>query len=779
MLLIFAARSSTMTSSSADQDDVYEYSDSSDEHEPTSMAQLAHKLAPVSPQPPAPAAPLQSGVLRVRVPTGDSGAKFAERRVLLRGEPAPALVLDAGDSASERVYGLKRGGVLVGLEAANTCRVWLPTGVNPWALSLQADNGSAIMSWVASLEALGVELLADWAPDAKADAAAHAARSALQVEGHADTFDPALPVRQNSGRPTPVPPPKPSAAAAPPAATSHSATPPATAAPAPPKVQSSVVAQKRDGLLTQVTTTTTVTQETQKDASGATVVVTTTRTAEQRKTGLLAGLGSSNSGFQRPALSQADRDAPRLAADAPRGLKADWLCKVSSGNIRGSSLQKRYCSIDEQARTLVYGEFGVVDAKSASKAAQGETVSSTYVATQKAQQKLKSSFAMLKGKLKNNKPADAADAAAGAPAATETVVFYQKGMIPLTECLLQSIDDERLRGLGAFGVGHRERTYVFVPMAVEERDSWLDALRRAGATDGTSARPPPSPRDPPTSPGAHAAPPAAAAAAVAASPPAPSMLSRGNSTKQPLQRAAAPTAAAAASHSSSSSGANMDEEASNLSAGEALSYVAEQAKLAAQYADPQTVHGGMLVKISGLQNNVHHRWFAVQRSGELVWGIFQRDKVQPAMIEFVQRGAVQLRGGSQAFRVTRVAAHGHRSFGFAIGNVPGLDRSLELFATSDAEIADWQRALRDAGCEWVDGHYELLLRFVARVSAPTVKAAVAADLARRKKWWAKEDCPIDPVAPHAARRERFANRIGEKVKFMVADSIRDDALFID
>ena len=209
----------------SDQDDIYEYSDSSDEHEAASMAQLAAKLAPVSPATSVRGGAVQSGVLRVRVPTGDSAAKFAERRVQLRGEPTPALVLDAGE-ASERVYALKRGS-LVGLESGATCRVWLPTGVNPWALSLQADNSSALMTWVAALEALGVDFLADWAPDLKADAAAHAARSTLQVEGHADTFDPALPVRQNSGRPTPTPPPKPPAAA-------HHTAPAASPAPAAP-----------------------------------------------------------------------------------------------------------------------------------------------------------------------------------------------------------------------------------------------------------------------------------------------------------------------------------------------------------------------------------------------------------------------------------------------------------------------------------------------------------------------------------------------------------------
>jgi len=782
-----------VVSGHADQDDVYEYDDDDDDHnnvhdddsneshsgDAATLHQLAHRLTPqraAAVAAPAPAV-IRTTTMRVRVPTGDAAAPFTERRVLVRRTPTPAVVLDAGD-AGERVLQLKAGTLAAFEPLANSAsaaafRLWSPARLNPWAFTFLAATQSAMMELVNALEATGVvELLIDWTPDHKADALAFAARSTLAVEGH----DEPAPVSPRTVSPVaavahshPVPPPRSNAALPTGAARPTPTPPPKQATPVPPPktpvVLQSLVAQKRDGL-SQVTTTTTVTQETTKDASGQTVIVTTTRTAENRKTGLLAGLSASNSNVQKPALTPADRDAPRLAVDAPHGIKADWVYKMSSSSILGSSLQKRYCSIDESTHTLVYGEFGVVDAKSASKA--GETVSSTYVATQKAQAKFKSGIAMLKGKLKNKGEPDAA-----APAAAhDTVVFYQKGAIPLQECLLQSIDDERLHGLGAFGVGHRERTYVFVPLAVEDRDSWIAALRRAGATDGTNARMAPAATPPPASPRGSTAPlpvpgagsqpvSAAASPASASAPPAP--LSRGPSARQP---------------GSTFVTSHGDDDSSTLSAGEAVSYVAEQARLAQQFADPQMVHGGMLVKISGIQSNVHYRWFALQRGGELVWGVFQRDKVQPNVVEFVQRGALQLRG-AEAFRVTRVAAHGHREFGFAIGNAPGLDRSLELFAASEADILAWQRALRDAGCAWIDGHYELLLQFLARTSAPGVEAAVASDLARRKKWWSAEGCVVDPVAAHAARRERFANRIGEAVKFQMADSIRDDALFVD
>jgi hypothetical protein len=224
-----------------------------------------------------------------------------------------------------------------------------------------------------------------------------------------------------------------------------------------------------------------------------------------------------------------------------------------------------------------------------------------------------------------------------------------------------------------------------------------------------------------------------------------------------------------------------DDDAAELSAMEVRSLRAEQERLALAYGDPSTVHGGILTKVSGLSNSFHARWFAVQRSGDLVWGVFQRDKLQPTLVEFIQRGAVALRG-SEAFRLTRAESQRHRSFGFGVC-ASGSDRPLQLFAESDAEIAEWQRALRDAGCDWYSANFERLQRFMARVqtasSGSEAAAASAADVARRRKKWEREDVYIDPVAAHAARRERFAQRVGENVKYMVADSIRDDALMID
>jgi hypothetical protein len=409
---------------------------------------------------------------------------FVERRVVLRHTP-PAMVMDA-NGAAERVYPLKRA--TAGFEdmGAARFRVWA-SGLNRWAFSFEAANTSAMMDWLQCFRGcwrrvagrVGARrrrrrgrrrralLAAGRGPRRHVRSDAHdQLGAASQLKGQCSAAAAA------QGEPAPLP-----------ARPSSSQT--STAA------VSSVVSQKRDGLA-QVTTTTTVTQETQRTASGQTVVVTTTRTAEQRKAGLLASLAASNTNYALPTLTGTDRETARLAVDAPRGSKADWLCKLSSSNIRGNVLQKRWCSIDVQTHMLVYGEFGTVDAKSAANKS-GETVSSTYVATQKAQQKLKSGIAMLKGKL-NKKADDGAAATATAAAASGDgapagkVVFYQKGAIPLQECLLQSIDDERLRSVGAFGVGHRERTYVFVPFHPDERAAWIDALRRAGATDGTSVR---------------------------------------------------------------------------------------------------------------------------------------------------------------------------------------------------------------------------------------------------------------------------------------------------
>jgi hypothetical protein len=528
------------------------------------------------------------------------------------------------------------------------------------------------------------------------------------------------------------------------------------------------VSQKRDGLA-QVTTTTTVTQETQRTASGQTVVVTTTRTAEQRKAGLLASLAASNTNYALPSLTGADRETARLAVDAPRGSKADWLCKLSSSNIRGNVLQKRWCSIDVQTHMLVYGEFGTVDAKSAGSNKSGETVSSTYVATQKAQQKLKSGIAMLKGKL--NKKADDGAAAAGRrrrerrraelarSCSTRRARFRCKSV-----CCSRSTTSACAR-YGAFGVGHRERTYVFVPFHPDERVAWIDALRRAGATDGTSVRMPSIP----------------ISVALAAQLPAPQQrrlrrrpaattgsgfarLLRTNSTKKPIQSAASSSRAAAVRRRRAATSALMtaDDDAAELSAMEVRSLRAEQERLAQAYGDPSTVHGGILTKVSGLSNSFHARWFAVQRSGELVWGVFQRDKLQPTLVEFIQRGAVALRG-SEAFRLTRAEAQRHRSFGFGVC-ASGSDRPLQLFAESDAEIGEWQRALRDAGCDWYSANFERLQRFMARVQASSsgseAAAASAADVARRRKKWEREDVYIDPggAARGAARAVRAERR---------------------
>jgi hypothetical protein len=794
-----------------DQNDEYSYDDDDDENsgdsdEPATIGSLARTLSSAHASPAAPAADderrdvdpnlkyrgsnveVRDGSLRVTVP--GTGEPFVERRVVLRH--TPAMVIDA-NGASERVYPLKRA--MAGFEdmGAARFRVWA-TGLNRWSFTFEAANTSTMMDWLNAFETVGVDLLTDWAPDAAADAATAAARSTLQVEGHADTFDPtrtinSVPRHNSKGNAAPLPPPKASGAASGTPAKVNSTT-----------AVSSVVSQKRDGL-SQVTTTTTVTQETQRTPSGRTVVTTTTRTAEQRKAGLLASLAASNTNYNLPQLTPADRETARLAVDAPRGSKADWLCKLSSSNIRGNVLQKRWCSIDVQTHMLIYGEFGTVDAKSAG-TKSGETVSSTYVATQKAQQKLKSGIAMLKGKL-NKKADDGAVAAstaaaattpaaapAGAPAAK--VVFYQKGAIPLQECLLQSIDDERLRAYGAFGVGHRERTFVFVPFHPDERNAWIDALRRAGATDGTSVRMPAAAMSGGGGGGGGGGAVAAGGAAPAASsssavpigaPTSPareegsgfSRLLRTNSTKKPL--AASPGGSLA---SNGPALMNADDDA-ELTASEVRSLRVDQERLAQAYGDPSTVFGGVLTKVSGLSNSFHARWFAVQRSGDLVWGVFQRDKVQTTMIEFIQRGAVPLRGG-EAFRLTRAEAHRHRSFGFGVC-AAGSDRPLQLFAESDGEIGEWQRALREAGCDWYPANYERLQRFLGRVQSASTgseaAAASAADVARRRKRWAQEDVYIDPVAPNAARRERFAQRIGENVKYMVADSIRDDALMID
>lgn len=794
-----------------DQNDEYSYDDDDDDSggsdEPATIGSLARTLSSAHASPAAVAADdetpdvdpnlkyrgsnieVRDGSLRVAVP--GTGEPFVERRVVLRH--TPVMVMDAG-GASERVYQLKRA--MAGFEdmGAARFRVWA-TGLNRWSFSFEAANTSTMMDWLNAFETVGVELQAEWAPDAAADVATAAARTTLQVEGHADTFDPtrtinSVPRHNSKGNAAPLPPPKASGAAPPASAVvGASSKPSATTA------VSSVVAQKRDGF-TQVTTTTTVTQETQRTPSGRTVVTTTTRTAEQRKAGLLASLAASNTNYNLPALTPADRETARLAVDAPRGSKADWLCKLSSSNIRGNVLQKRWCSIDVQTHVLIYGEFGTVDAKSAG-TKSGETVSSTYVATQKAQQKLKSGIAMLKGKL-NKKADDGAVAAstatattapsagaAGAPAAK--VVFYQKGAIPLQECLLQSIDDERLRAYGAFGVGHRERTYVFVPFNPSERNAWIDALRRAGATDGTSVRMPAAANaggggSAATAPGGGAA---SSSAVPVGAPTSPareegsgfSRLLRTNSTKKPL---AASPGGGGASASNGPALMTADEDA-ELTASEVRSLRVDQERLAQAYGDPSTVYGGILTKVSGLSNSFHARWFAVQRSGDLVWGVFQRDKVQTTMIEFIQRGAVPLRGG-EAFRLTRAEAHRHRSFGFGVC-AAGSDRPLQLFAESDNEIGEWQRALREAGCDWYPANYERLQRFLGRVQSASTgseaAAASAADVARRRKRWAQEDVYIDPVAPNAARRERFAQRIGENVKYMVADSIRDDALMID
>jgi hypothetical protein len=780
----------------AEEDEEYSYTDdnngdSSNDQEPATIGSLARTLSSANREPEDTTTAssdvdpnlkyrgtnveARSGSLRVTVPgTGDA---FAERRVVLRH--TPVMVMDAG-GAAERVYQLKRA--VAGFEdmGAARFRVW-SSGLNRWAFTFEAANTSAMMDWLHSFEAVGVELQAEWAPDAAADAAFVASRNTLQIEGHADTFDPtrtinSVPRHNSKGNTAPLPPPKAAGAVPPPTSSKPAA------------AVSSVVSQKRDGLA-QVTTTTTVTQETQRTASGQTVVVTTTRTAEQRKAGLLASLAASNTNYALPTLTGTDRETARLAVDAPRGSKADWLCKLSSSNIRGNVLQKRWCSIDVQTHMLVYGEFGTVDAKSAANKS-GETVSSTYVATQKAQQKLKSGIAMLKGKL--NKKADdgaaatTAAAASGDGAPAGKVVFYQKGAIPLQECLLQSIDDERLRSVGAFGVGHRERTYVFVPFHPDERAAWIDALRRAGATDGTSVRMQAIPTN--SSAGTSAA--SGGAAATPASLVRDdnsgfARLLRTNSTKKPMASSpgggAAAAAAAAAPSGGSSALMTADDDAAELSAMEVRSLRAEQERLALAYGDPSTVHGGILTKVSGLSNSFHARWFAVQRSGDLVWGVFQRDKLQPTLVEFIQRGAVALRG-SEAFRLTRAESQRHRSFGFGVC-ASGSDRPLQLFAESDAEIAEWQRALRDAGCDWYSANFERLQRFMARVqtasSGSEAAAASAADVARRRKKWEREDVYIDPVAAHAARRERFAQRVGENVKYMVADSIRDDALMID
>jgi hypothetical protein len=162
----------------------------------------------------------RAGSLRVTVPgTGDA---FAERRVVLRH--TPAMVMDAG-GAAERVYQLKRA--VAGFEdmGAARFRVW-SSGLNRWAFTFEAANTSAMMDWLHSFEAVGVELQAEWAPDAAADAAAVAARHTLQVEGHADTFDPtrtinSVPRHNSKGNTAPLPPPKAAGAVAPPKASAN------------------------------------------------------------------------------------------------------------------------------------------------------------------------------------------------------------------------------------------------------------------------------------------------------------------------------------------------------------------------------------------------------------------------------------------------------------------------------------------------------------------------------------------------------------------------------
>merc|ERR1712169_148610 len=141
----------------------------------------------------------------------------------------------------------------------------------------------------------------------------------------------------------------------------------------------SVVSTHQEGMVT-VTKTTTTTTKTIKTPTG-TVTTTSTKTHERKKAGLLSGLASGSSS-NLPIITPTDIEMSKNAVDLPSGNKSGFLFKGNlGGGVRSGTFQKRWCIVDKHAHTMVYGEFGKVDANVSSKA--GENVSSTYVATQK------------------------------------------------------------------------------------------------------------------------------------------------------------------------------------------------------------------------------------------------------------------------------------------------------------------------------------------------------------------------------------------------------------